>query len=105
MSVHFDRALVSVAGDGRHLRVQLKSEALPFKQLLCFASDLSIRAGENSGQIFEYTDRRSQAAPHGAQFQTDDSGTNHNQLFRNLGPGERFGAGSDAVAVRFHARE
>src|SRR5690606_15939667 len=58
---------------------QTNAHALLGEQLLCFFSDSLVNQMQELVLSFEYHYFRTQSAPYAAQFQADNTGTNHTQ--------------------------
>ena len=64
---------------------------------------LDIHAGTDAVEKFDYGDLRTQAPPHRAQFQADDAGTDHHQMFWHFGQRQRAGGIEDALVIDLDA--
>ncbi|MNV23794.1 hypothetical protein D3C71_1148300 [compost metagenome] len=85
--------------NGRHLGAELEIETLLGEQTLRLLGDFAVHAAENIVEVFNNGDLRAEARPDRTELEADHAAADNDQLFRNLGKGDRAGGGNDDVFI------
>ena len=76
-----------------------------FEKLRRILDQFTVHTGQNIFHVFEYGDLGTETFPYAAELEPNDACADHDKMFRDFRVSQSFGAGADAVAVEFHARE
>ena len=101
LSITFDNTPPTHHTGRCHTHPQAKIETLLLQDFLGLGRNLSIHAGEDSVQIFQDGHLGAQPSPNTAEFKSNDTGSDHDQVLRNIWIRQRLGTCPDQIAINF----
>ena len=89
--------------DLRHLVAELELKALFLEHALELLGDLAVLAWQDAVEELDHRHLGAEPPPDRTQFEPDHAGADDDQLFGNLGQGQRAGRGDDRLLVDLDA--